>query len=68
MIEENEKSYLPEERGECDKLRLSEENAIASVLCAAFKLREENDVLFLAEDNVPIECLYSSSSEDEGDW
>ncbi|KAF7831472.1 F-box protein interaction domain protein [Senna tora] len=42
--------------------------------CAAFKLREENDVLFLAEDNVPVECLYSSSSEDEsdsedeGDW
>ncbi|KAF7831469.1 F-box protein interaction domain protein [Senna tora] len=32
--------------------------------CDAFKLREENDVLFLAEDNIPGEFLYSSSSED----
>ncbi|KAF7831467.1 F-box protein interaction domain protein [Senna tora] len=36
--------------------------------CAAFKLREENDVLFLALNNIPVECLYSSSSEGEGDW
>ncbi|KAF7823357.1 F-box protein interaction domain protein [Senna tora] len=33
--------------------------------CAAFKLREENDVLFLAEENVQLASLYSSSSDED---
>ncbi|KAF7831451.1 F-box protein interaction domain protein [Senna tora] len=33
--------------------------------CSAFKLREENDVLFLAEENVQQGRLYSSSEDDD---
>ncbi|KAF7831432.1 F-box protein interaction domain protein [Senna tora] len=35
--------------------------------CSAFKLREENDVLFLAEESVQLEKLYSSSEDDDED-
>ncbi|KAF7831418.1 F-box protein interaction domain protein [Senna tora] len=35
--------------------------------CSAFKLQEENDVLFLAEENVQLEKLYSSSEDDDED-
>ncbi|KAF7831426.1 F-box protein interaction domain protein [Senna tora] len=35
--------------------------------CSAFKLREENDVLILAEENVQLGRLYSSSEDDDED-